>query len=46
MTTPVIITLIIIGGLITISAIDAIKNIAGKIIEGKRINTIFKGDKK
>lgn len=38
MTTPVIITLIIVGGLVAISAIDAIKNIA--------INKIFKGDKK
>lgn len=46
MNTPVIITLIIVGGLVTICAIDAIKNIVNKIIDGKRINTIFKGDKK
>lgn len=46
MTTPVIITLIIIGGLVAISIIEAIKNTVFKIIECKKINTIFKGDKK
>lgn len=46
MTTPVIITLIIVGGLVAISAISSIKDIVNKIIDGKRINTISKEGKK
>ena len=46
MTTPVIITLIIVGGLVAISAIGAINETVHKIIECKKINDIFKGDKK
>lgn len=46
MTTPVIITLIIVGGLVAVSIISSIKDIVNKIIESKKINTIFKGDKK
>lgn len=46
MNTPVIITLIIVGGLVTICAIDAIKNIIFKSIESKKIDRIFKGGKK
>lgn len=46
MTTPVIITLIIVGGLVVISAISSIKDIVNKIIETKKINTIFKEGKK
>lgn len=46
MTTPVIITLIIVGGLIALSIIGSIKDIIHKIIECKKIDNIFKGDKK
>ena len=46
MTTPVIITLIIVGGLVAISAISAIKDTIHKIIECKKIKNIFEGDKK
>lgn len=45
MTTPVIITLIIVGGLIALSIIGAIKDTIHKIIECKKIDNIFKGDK-
>lgn len=46
MTTPVIITIIIVGGLVVISAIAAIKETVNKIVECKKIDRIFKGDKK
>ncbi len=46
MTTPVIITLIIVGGLIALSIIGTIKDTIHKIIECKKIDNIFKGDKK
>ena len=45
MTTPVIITLIIVGGLIALSIIGSIKEIINKSIECKKIDRIFKGDK-
>lgn len=44
MTNGVIITLIICGSLVAMCALDAIKNIVFKIIDGKRIKNIFKGD--
>lgn len=46
MTTPVIITLIIVGGLVALSIIGAIKETVNKIIECKKIKNIFEGDKK
>lgn len=46
MTTPVIITLIIVGGLVALSIIGSIKETIHKIIESKKIDRIFKGDKK
>lgn len=45
MTTPVIITLIIVGGLIALSIIGTVTDIIKKIIECKKIDSIFKGDK-
>lgn len=46
MTTPVIITLIIVGGLVALSIIGSIKETIHKIIECKKIDRIFKGDNK
>ena len=46
MTTPVIITLIIVSGLIALSIIGTVTDIIKKIIECKKIDNIFKGDKK
>ena len=46
MTTPVIITLIIVGGLVALSIIGSIKETVHKIIECKKIENILKGDEK
>lgn len=46
MNTLSVITLIIVGGLVAIFALDTINNIANKIIDSKKNKNNFEGDKK